>query len=189
MLAKIKKWFIDEKKADEDLYIRILLWAHERQETGFTFDEIRPTFNLSQDEDTWVRKIFLTISDQDRKFFEHIRNDETVAPNRHIYSLNEKGIMAAINYKSLAHAEKSSQRALWLAAFSILLTALGIFLQWRQTRLAEIQAIPEQINQARAKQNALDFCKQNPTDQNSGLYLLNGSGKIASCLEVLKTYK
>ena len=78
--------------------------------------------------------------------------------------------MAAINYKSLAHAEKSSQWALWLAAFSILLTALGIFLQWRQTRLAEIQAIPEQINQIRAKQNALEFYKQNPTDQSSGLY-------------------
>ena len=67
--------FSERKKADEDLYIRILLWAHERQETGFTVDEIRPTFKLSQDEDMWVRKIFLTTSDQDRKFFEYIRND------------------------------------------------------------------------------------------------------------------
>ncbi|MEK7173710.1 MAG: hypothetical protein AAB710_01350, partial [Patescibacteria group bacterium] len=84
----------------------------------------------------------------DRKFFAHLRTDDSVNPNQYYYSLNEKGITAAINYKSLAHAEKTSSLAIWFAVFSILLTAIGIFFQIKQTRLTEIQAIPEQINQA-----------------------------------------
>lgn len=189
MQNKIKKLFNKKKKAKEDLYIRVLLWAHEKQETGFTIEEIRAAFSLSQDEDTWVRKIFLTKSDQDRKFFEHIRNDETIVPNRHLYSLNEKGITAAINYKALAHAENNSQSALWFAGFSIFLAALGILLQLQQTRLTQIQTIPEQINQARARQSAIEFCKQNPTSQDSGLYFLDGSGKMVPCARVLKIYR
>lgn len=189
MLNKIQRCFGNKKKAKEDLYIRILLWAHERQETGFTIEEIRPTFSLSQQEDTWVRKIFLTTSDQDRKFFEHIRNDDTALPNKHLCSLNEKGITAAINYKALAHAESGSQRALWFAGCSIFLTALGLFFQWQQTRLTEIQTIPEQISQARAKQSALDYCKQNPNDTYSGLYLLDGSSRIATCANLRNKIK
>lgn len=189
-INSIKKWLGDkDKKAEEDLYIRVLLWAHEKQETGFTWEILRKHFSLNVLQEGWVRHIFLTTSDQDRKFFEHLRNDETVNPNQHYYSLNEKGITAAINYKSLAHAEKTSSLAIWFAGFSILLTAIGIFFQIEQTRLTEIQAIPEQINQARSKQSALDLCKQNPDDPNSGLYRLDGSGKMATCLEILKTYK
>lgn len=189
-LNSIKKWFSDkDKKVKEDLYIRVLLWAHEKQETGFTWDSLSKHFSLDTLQESWVRKIFLTVSDQDRKFFEHLRNGDTVNPNKHYYSLNEKGITAAINYKSLAHAEKTSSLAIWFAGLSILLTAIGIFFQVKQTRLTEIQAIPEQINQARSKQSALDFCKQNPDDPNSGLYHLDGSGKMATCPEILKTYK
>lgn len=187
---KIKDWYWNvNKKASEDLYILVLLWAHEKQETGFTWEELKQHFSLNSAQEAWVRKIFLTASDQDRKFFEHLRNDETVTPNQHYYSLNEKGITAAINYKSLAHAEKTSSLAIWFAGLSILLTAIGIFFQIKQTNLTEIQAVPEQINQARAKQGAIEFCKQNPNDPNSGLYLLDGSGKMATCQEILKVYK
>jgi len=189
-LHSIKKWLNDkEKKAEEDLYIRVLLWAHEKQETGFTWEELKTYFVLNVAQESWLRQIFLTSNDQDRKFFEHLRNDDTVTPNQHYYSLNEKGMTAAINYKSLAHAEKTSSLALWFAGLSIFLTAIGLFFSVKQTRLAEIQTIPEQINQARSKQNAIEFCKQNPNDPNSGVYLLDGSGKMASCSEILKIYK
>ena len=190
IINKIKDWYRSvNKKANEALYILVLLWAHEKQETGFTWDELKKHFTLNSAQEAWVRKIFLTTSDQDRKFFEHLRNDETVTPNQHYYSLNEKGISAAINYKSLAHAEKTSSLAIWFAGLSILLTAIGIFFQIKQTNLTEIQAVPEQINQARAKQGAIEFCKQNPNDPNSGLYFLDGSGKMATCQEILKVYK
>lgn len=190
IITKIKDWYRGiNKKANEDLYILVLLWAHEKQETGFTWEELKSHFTLNSSQESWIRKIFLTTSDQDRKFFEHLKNDNSVTPNQHYYSLNEKGITAAVNYKSLAHAEKTSSLAIWFAGLSILLTAVGIFFQIKQTRLTEIQAIPEQINQARSKQSALEFCRQNPDDSNSGLYLLDGSGKMATCLEVLKIYK
>lgn len=190
IINKIKNWYRAlNKKANEDLYILVLLWAHEKQETGFTWEELKKHFTLNSSQESWVRKIFLTVSDQDRKFFEHLRNDETVTPNQHYYSLNEKGITAAINYKGLAHAEMTSSLAIWFAWLSILLTAVGIFFSIKQTQLTEIQTIPEQINQARSKQNALEFCKQIPDDLNSGLYLLDGSGKMATCPEVLKVYK
>ncbi|MFA6502947.1 MAG: hypothetical protein WCT45_01665 [Candidatus Paceibacterota bacterium] len=189
-LNSIKKLLKDrDKKAGEDLYIRVLLWAHEKQETGFTWESLKSNFSLDALQESWIRKIFLTTNDQDRKFFEHLRNDDSVTPNRHYYSLNEKGITAAINYKSLAHAEKTSNLAIWFAVFSILLTAIGIFFQIKQTKLTEIQAIPEQINQARSKQSALEFCKQNPKDPNSGLYFLDDSGKMATCPEVLRAYQ
>lgn len=189
-LNSINKWLRDKnKKAGEDLYVRVLLWTHEKQETGFSWESLTRHFSLNLQQESWVKKIFLTSNGHDRKFFEHLRNDDTVNPNQHYYSLNEKGITAAINYKSLAHAEKTSSLAIGFAAFSILLTAIGIFFQIKQTRLNEIQAIPEQINQARSKQNALDFCKQNPDDPNSGLYYLDDSGKMATCPEILKMYK
>lgn len=114
------------EKGNEDLYVRILLWAYEKQETGFTMEEIRPTFNLSQEEDTWVRKIFLTTSDQDRKFFEHFLNDESGTTNRHLYSLNEKGITAALNYRNIRQAERSGAWAIGIAVATAILAFITI---------------------------------------------------------------
>lgn len=189
-LNSIKKWLKNRnKKAREDLYIKVLLWAHEKQETGFTWEELKNHFKLNATEESWVRKIFLTTSDQDRKFFELLRNDDSVTPNQYFYSLNEKGITSAINYKSLAHAESTSSLALWFAGFSILITAFGVFFQIKQTRLSEIQTIPVQIDQDRSKRNAIEFCKQDPSNENSGLYFMDGSGKVAPCSVVLKVYR
>ncbi|MEK7170093.1 MAG: hypothetical protein AAB767_02295 [Patescibacteria group bacterium] len=173
-----------DKKMKEDLYIRVLLFANEKQETGFTWEEIKNHFDLTPLQESWIRKIFLTASDKDRKFFEHLRNDESTTPNQHYYSLNEKGISAAINYKGLTHAEANSGHALWFAGLSILLTGIGIFLQLKQTTLTEIQTAPEQIRQARIKQNAIDFCKGNPNSVSSGLYYPSSSKEL-SCSEAL----
>lgn len=135
-LNSVKKWFTDkDKKADEDLYIRVLLWAHEKQETGFTWENLKEHFSLDSSQESWVRKIFLTTSDQDRKFLEHLRNDETVTPNQQYYSLNEKGITAAINYKSLAHAEKTSNLAIRFAGISVLIAVIGSGFQILSTML------------------------------------------------------
>lgn len=194
----VKKYFQSEtstiptvnvEKADEDLYVRVLMWANEKQETGFTWDNLTSYFSLTPLQESWVRRIFLTTNDQDRKFFEHLRNDDSVTPNQHYYSLNEKGMTAAINYKGLAHAEKNSSSAIWFAGLSILLTAVGIFFQIKQTRLTEIQAIPEQINQARAKQSAIEFCKENTGALAPNQYYLDGSGRSPTCSELLELYK
>ena len=174
-----RKIFKKEVPVKEDLYTKILLWAHDKQESGFTWQEMRDTFKLTDAQMSWVNKIFLTTSDSDRKFFEQLRDDGS----SRYYSLNEKGITAAINYKGLRHAEKSSEVALWIAIISIFLTALGLGLTWQQTNLSEIQNVPQQIDQARA----IQFCKQNPTSQDSGLYEV-ATGNPAPCSEVLQNY-
>ena len=181
----LKIWNSDRKK--EDLYISILLWAHDQQESGFGWDEMKNHFQLDAKQEYWVRNIFLTTSDGDRKFFEHLKNDDSVTPNVHYYSLNEKGITAAINYKGLEHAEKSSERALWFASISLFLTAIGLFFTIKQINLAEIQGISERINQARSVQSAIEFCKQNPDSQDSGLYEIS-TGKSAPCVQVIRNY-
>ena len=183
LLKKLK----GKEQSKEDFYIKVLLWAHDKQESGFTWDEIKKHFALDNLQESWIRKIFLTTSDTDRKLFEHLRNDETVTPNAHYYSLNEKGITAAINYKGLQHAEKSSERALWFASLSIFLTAIGLFFAIKQTNLTEIQSTSERINQARGVQSAIEFCKQNPGAQDSGLYEIS-SGKSAPCDQVIRNY-
>lgn len=180
-----KLWNSDKKK--EDLYINILLWGHDKQESGFTWDEMKENFQLNSEQEHWVRNIFLTTSDGDRKFFEHLKNDDSATPNVHYYSLNEKGITAAINYKGLGHAEKGSKRALWFASISLLLAAIGLFFIIKQTNLAEMQSISERINQARGVQSAVEFCKQNPDSQDSGLYEIS-TGKPASCTQVVRNY-
>lgn len=110
-------------QSPQDLYIKILLWAHSTQETGFTWDDMKDRFSLNTLQERWVRKIFLTTSDNDRKFFELLRDDGTSTSNKHYYSLNEKGMSAAVSYMSLKQSEKSSKYALWFAGLSLLISA------------------------------------------------------------------
>ncbi|PIR46873.1 MAG: hypothetical protein COV07_02000 [Candidatus Vogelbacteria bacterium CG10_big_fil_rev_8_21_14_0_10_45_14] len=188
-LQSVKNIYIAQTKSLEDLYIRVLLWAFQRQEAGFTWKELIDNFQLNSLQEIWVRKIFLTVSDHDRKFFEHLRTGDATTFSTEHYSLNEKGVTAALNYKSLAHAEKTSSSAITIATISMLLTFAGIFFQIKQTRLTEVQVIPEQINQARFRQFALEYCRENTEAQDSGMYYLDGSGKMATCSELLKMYR
>ncbi|MFA5996451.1 MAG: hypothetical protein WC790_01875, partial [Candidatus Paceibacterota bacterium] len=84
-------------KKQKDKYTKILLWAYKKQDTGFTWEELKQECSLSDSEESWVKKIFNTTDDGDRKFVEHFRNDDSVEPNVHYYSLNEKGISAALS--------------------------------------------------------------------------------------------
>lgn len=141
-LKRLKFWpQTKDKKPDEDLYTRVLLWAHKKQESGFTWQEMQEKFKLTGPQESWVRKIFLTADGNDRKFFEHLRNDDTVEPNQHYYSLNEKGITAAINYKNLSHAEKGSRWALWFAGLSIFLTAVGLWFTHQSLQLVTLPQV------------------------------------------------
>lgn len=111
----------------ENLYIRILLWVYERQETGFAWKELGKEFNLNDLQDNWIKKIFLTTSYADRKFIEILRNDQSVTPNVYYYSLNEKGMSAVIDYQELKEARESSRDAKFIAIGSLALaTIVGI---------------------------------------------------------------
>lgn len=111
-------------KKQKDKYTKILLWAYKKQETGFTWGELKQECSLSDSEESWVKKIFNTTDDRDRKFVEHFRNDDSVEPNVHYYSLNEKGISAALD----AIRERQSRIINWwaigIAAASFLVAAI-----------------------------------------------------------------
>jgi hypothetical protein len=78
-------------------------------------------------QEAWVRKVFLTTSDADRKFFEILRNDETTTPNVYYYSLNEKGMSAVVDYLELKEARKSGKNAMYIAVGSLVIaTIVGI---------------------------------------------------------------
>ena len=79
--------------------------------------------------------------------------------------------------------------SLLLSTFALFFSILAVMYAAEQTRLTQIQTIPEQINQARSTQRAIEFCKGNPEAAESELYRLDGSGSLASCPEILRIYK
>ncbi|MBS3904202.1 MAG: hypothetical protein KGZ39_02625 [Simkania sp.] len=101
----------------KNLYIEILKWAFEKGVEGFMWEELVSDFNLDPVKSTWVNKIFLTTSDNDRKFFEHYKYNEK--DNKHIYALNEKGISAYIDYQKLEEAREGGEKAMNIAIWSI----------------------------------------------------------------------
>lgn len=131
----------------QDKYTQILLWAYRKQEKGFTWDELTQEFGLSGLEENWVKKIFKTVDDSDRKFFEHYRNDENVTSNVHYYSLNEKGILAALSYLEWQQTKKSSFRANIFSGVAVLIgvVALGVaaYTGWLTYRSIQIATDPQ----------------------------------------------
>lgn len=85
--------------------------------------------------------------------------------------------------------DKTNNILLIITVIMAVMAAVQIYLAKKQIDYAMIQSIPEQINQAKAKQDALTFCKENPESLNSGLYKMDGSGAIASCGEVMMLNK
>lgn len=179
--------FQKKTSGKESLYMDILLWAHKKQESGFTLNEILDQFKLSESEEAWVKKIFFTTSDTDRKFFELLRVDDSVSPSTHYYSLNEKGITATINYRGLYHAEKSGARALMFAGVSMFLSFVGIVVQIDESRMTEFATRGDRLNQVIQINKGISFCKENPMAQESMLYNTS-NGKLANCDDVRRIY-
>lgn len=147
--------------------------------------ELSREFNLNDSEKAWVTKIFLTTDDNDRKFFEQLYYD--TEKKEHVYSLNEKGITSAINYKGLAHAERNSSRALWFAGVSLILSFIGIIIQIDEKRLTEFATRGDRITQITLINHAIELCNKNPNAEDSGLRGVE-TGRIAPCSQVLEVY-
>ncbi len=138
---------------EDNIYIKVLLWAYGKQQNGFTWEELRCKFNLNDLQEKWIKKIFLTADDRDRKFFEHFRNDESVTPNVHYYSLNEKGMSAAINYKELKRAEENSKHANWFAGLAVFMAIVTLIV----TTYFQRQTINLQIESNNSANRALEI--------------------------------
>lgn len=113
--------FLDLENTENTLYIRILIWTYNKQEKGFSWEELKEAFKLNYDQERWVIKIFRSNMPPSENLIDHLTyyNDE----NEHLYVITAKGTSAAIDYLNLKEAEKSSKRAEMIAIMAI---AIGI---------------------------------------------------------------
>lgn len=108
-------------KTEQSLYIRILIWAYNRQESGFTWGDLQNEFSLNPRQLEWVQKVFRSNMPQSDNLIDHLSyNDEK---DSHQFVITAKGTSAAIEYLSLREAKKSGRRAEKVAIVAI---AIGV---------------------------------------------------------------
>lgn len=106
-------------KTSEGLYIKILIWVYERQESGFTWGDLKKQFELSDDQEQWVQKIFRSNMPASENLIDHLSYNQE--KDAHRFVITAKGISVAVDYLSLQEARISSRRAEKIALVSILI--------------------------------------------------------------------
>jgi hypothetical protein len=109
-------------KTEEGLYIRILIWAYNRQESGFTWDDLKREFELNSDQEQWVQKIFRSNMPTGDNLIDHL--DYARGHDIHTLVITSKGISAAVQYLNLKEAEGNGKRAEKIAIASIIIGIL-----------------------------------------------------------------
>lgn len=107
---------------EESLYVKILIWAYKKQESGFTWKDLEDEFSLTNYQMQWVQKIFRSNMSASENLIDHLSyNDEE---NSHKFVITAKGTSAAVDYLNLKEAEKSSARAETIALVAIVIGVL-----------------------------------------------------------------
>lgn len=96
-------------KTEETLYIKILKWAYEKQETGFSWKDLEDEFKLSPAQFQWVQKVFRSNVPASENLIDHLSYNEK--DNEHLFVITAKGTSAAIEYLNLKEVERSGRRA------------------------------------------------------------------------------
>ena len=106
-------------ETEDTLYIRILVWAYKRQETGFSWKELMDEFKLNKKQEQWVIKIFRSNMPIVDNLIDHLSYNEK--NNEHLYVITAKGTSAAVQYLNLKEAEISGKRAEKIAKVAIVI--------------------------------------------------------------------
>lgn len=106
-------------KTEETLYIKILIWAYNRQESGFTWGDLQKEFGLSKEQEQWVHKIFRSNMPASENLMDHLSYSEE--KNIHHFVITSKGTSAAVDYLNLKEAERSGRRAETIAIIAIII--------------------------------------------------------------------
>ncbi len=115
-------------KGEENLYIKILLWAYGKSQDGFTRREMTEEFGLEGNIDSWVQKIFFSGTNSSRPIIGHFKSTEKNGENIDYFMLTDKGMSTAIDYIELKEARESSQKAIKIATWSFgVAITVGIF--------------------------------------------------------------
>lgn len=106
-------------ETEKGLYIKILIWAYDRQESGFTWADLQKEFKLTNDQNIWVLKVFRSNMPASENLIDHLGYHE--AKDEHLFVITAKGTSAAIEYLNLREAEKSGRRAEIIALSAIVI--------------------------------------------------------------------
>jgi hypothetical protein len=106
-------------KTEKTLYIRILIWAYNKQEDGFTWDELKKEFSLTQNQSDWVNTVFREYGNELISILPYKKD--------HIYTITAKGTSAAISYLNLKEAERSGKRAEKIAWVAIIISLVALY--------------------------------------------------------------
>ena len=104
-------------KTEDSLYIKILVWAYEKQESGFTIEELKHKFNLNKDQEQWLLKVFRPNMPVAENLIDHLSYSGN--KNEHLFVITSKGTSAAVEYLNLVEAKSSARRAEIIAFIAI----------------------------------------------------------------------
>lgn len=112
--------FLLKNEQKEGLYIRILLWAYEKQETGFTRRELEERFAPTTELRAWISDVFFWGNNNDRPLIKQFTTIENIG----YYTLTDKGISSAVDYIELQHAIRGGKIAASIGIVA-LIVAIG----------------------------------------------------------------
>lgn len=109
-------------ETEESLYIKILIWAYEKQDVGFSMEELEEKFNLSPEQKQWVLKVFRSNLPSSENLFDHLSYSGN--KNEHLFVITSKGTSAAVEYLNLKEAKRSAKRAEKIALTAIIISVI-----------------------------------------------------------------
>lgn len=113
-------------RTEKSLYIRILLWVYERQDVGFSWEDLEKEFGLNATQMPWVQKVFYSNSPPSENLIDHLNYSDE---NMHRFLITAKGTSAAVEYLNLKEAKEGSRRAEKIALVAIVIGVVVGMLQ------------------------------------------------------------
>ncbi len=101
------------------LYTDILVWAFEKQQSGFIKSELDAKFNPKNEswKALYITQIFFNGTNDSPPLISSIYYNDVL--NQHYYALTKSGMAAAVDYIELHDARQSSKSAKWYAIIAI----------------------------------------------------------------------
>ena len=99
---------------EETLYIKILIWAYEKADAGFTKKELQDFFNLDDKQIDWQLRLFEPLNFNERLISRYQNREES-----DLFALTDKGMAAAVRYIELKNTVEGSKRAEKIAKVAI----------------------------------------------------------------------
>lgn len=106
-------------KIENGLYIKILIWVYQRQDAGFSWEDLKKEFELNPVQEQWVLKVFRSQMPSSENLIDFL--DDNKDGGEQLFVITAKGTSAAVDYLNLKEAEKSSKRAEKIAKVAIVI--------------------------------------------------------------------